>query len=219
MKIISNLSCTLLFAAILSACAQAPLPQPSNSSHPASTPSAQTAPVDKPGFAALLEAAKQGDLIAQVRVSHAFEMGDGIEKNMAQAFDWMGRAANAGYVPAQYFYGAMHASSRGTSLDVTKAIYWYQKAADQGYPDALYPIAYTYENGLGGYPQDYAQAVAWYRKAAETGNSYAFQRLAAAYRNGELGLAVDAEQADVWDKKFQANSKGGKLLSMPVGKQ
>lgn len=219
MKIESKTILALLVAASLSACAHAPAPDVAVAPGlQSATPSSVADAEKQRQFESLLDAAKQGDLDAQFVLAQAYEVGNGIEMNLDQAFYWYGKAANAGYVPAQFYFGAMYASSRGTPLDVAKAIYWFRKAADQGYPDALYPVAYAYEFGLGGLQQDNEQALAWYRKAADAGNPFAFLRLAKAYRSGELGLTIDAGQARLFEEKQQAAS-GGKLMSMPVGKQ
>ncbi len=168
---------------------------------------------------ALQAAANQGDLDAQFALAQAYEVGNlGLPLDQDKAFHWYGKAAHAGYVPAQFFYGAMHASSRGTPLDIPGAIRWYRKAAEQNYPDALYPMGYAYELGLGGLTVDWSQALYWYQKSADAGSVFAYQRLAKAYRNGEFGLTPDEAQALLFDAKTKLN-RGEELVSMPVGQQ
>jgi hypothetical protein len=199
--------------ALLAGCADVPR---SDSSHSAN---AMTPAPANGGLAALIQAAESGILDAQFTLAQMYEVGrKGVGMDLPLAFKWYTKAAEAGYVPAQYFLGGMYASSRGTPLDISKAIFWFRKAADQGYTDAIYPVAYAYENGLGDLPQDNAQALAWYRKSADAGNTFAFQRLAKAYRLGELGLTVDAAQAEQYDARIKPG-KGAQLMSIPVGKQ
>jgi len=219
MKIRYRKGWTFFLAASLAACAHGPALQGvSLPEQPLVTPSAAVQKETSPQFESLLKSAEQGNLDAQFILAQAYEVGNGIEKNLDLAFFWYGQAANAGHVPAQFFLGAMYASSRGTPLNLPKAVHWYRQAAAQGYPDALYPMAYVYEHGLGGVEQDNEQALAWYRQAADTGNAFAFLRLAQAYRRGELGLPIDAEQARIFEEKQKATSSG-RLISVPVGKQ
>ena len=208
-----------LTAVLLAGCASAPPRQSTAQPQPATAAATGTTNPAERTLAELRQAAESGNLDAQFTLAQVYEVGShGVPMDLDKAFKWYTVAAEAGYVPAQHFLGGMYASSRGTALNVAKAIYWFRMAADQGYPDSLYPVAYAYENGLGGLAQDNAQALAWYRKAADAGNTFAFQRLAQAYRLGELGLSPDAEQAS----QYQARMKLGpneRLLSMPVGKQ
>ena len=218
MEIKSRSSIALLLAVTLVACAVTPAPNTAAESVTQPTiPPKIAQDENSRQFASLIEAANLGNLDAQFILAQSYEVGKGIDKNIDKAFLWYGKAANAGHVPAQFFFGAMYASSRGTPGDVPKAIHWYRKAADKGYPDALYPVAYAYELGLGGLPKDDREALVWYRKAADIGNPFAFQRLAKAYRFGELGLEVDEKQASIFEEK-QKNS-GQSLVSVPVVNQ
>ena len=201
----------VLVGAMLAACTT---PQVSRPGQPvAAAPSASAA------FEALQDAALQGNPDAQFALAQAYEVGrPGVPVDQVKAFTWYSKAANAGHVPAQFFLGAMYASSRGTDLNIPMAVFWYRKAADKGYPDALYPMGYVYEYGLGGVARDQKQALAWYQKSADAGNAFANQRLANAYRMGDLGLTPDPERASELEAKVRLGNKG-QLLSLPVGRQ
>lgn len=211
MRIGNLLTAILLVVTVLGGCTSIKTSGSESQSKPAEVASVEVL--------SMQAAADKGDLDAQFALAQAYEVGKfGLQLDQNKAFYWYGKAANAGHVPAQFFYGAMHASSRGTALDVPGAIRWYRKAAEQNYPDALYPMGYVYEYGLGGLPVDGGQAVFWYRKSAESGSVFAYQRLLKAYRNGELGLAPDESQALLFEAKIKLN-RGEGLVSMPVGQQ
>ncbi len=46
----------------------------------------------------------------------------------------------------------------------SEAFIWFEKAASKGNAEAMYHLAYMFENGQGR-DQDYAQAINWYKKA------------------------------------------------------
>ena len=49
---------------------------------------------------------------------------------------WYKKAADQGYVGAQYNIGLLYENGEGVKRDFSQARAWYQKAADQGYKDA-----------------------------------------------------------------------------------
>ena len=63
-------------------------------------------------------------------------MGKGVLKNASLAFGLYQRAAEAGYVIAQYRTGILYQEGIGTAFDLKKAKEWLSRAAIQGYPEA-----------------------------------------------------------------------------------
>ncbi len=215
----------LSFCVILISCSSVQTAPTSTSS--SSQAAAASAPAAKPDEGSpwdrLLAKAGAGDVAAQFSVAQAYEKGDGaVPRDYEKAFEWYGRAATAGDRAAQFFYGAMYASHRGThgdtQEDIVNAVSWYRRSADQGYLDAFYPVAYAYEFGLGGYPRDNAQAVTWYTNCAVLGNPFAMRRLSLAYRNGELGLAVDVKKADEWAAQLDKSGMAKRIGPVPIAK-
>ena len=141
--------------------------------------------VDK-SFNLLKEAADKGSLAAYYLLGYYYrEQGDD-----ETAIDWVTKAANQGYAPAQDFLGNDY-----LCLDDTKALEWLTKAAEQGYADALYNIGMYYF-----YNEDYKTAFDWYQKAAELGHSGAEFSIGEAFYSGE-SVTKDYEKAVEWGKK------------------
>lgn len=80
------------------------------------------------GFKYLLEAAQQGDVVAQYNLSVAYSNGDGVAANETLAIDWLTKAANQGHFPAQYDLAIYYLSKKQPAL----AAPWMKKCADAG---------------------------------------------------------------------------------------
>jgi TPR repeat protein len=63
---------------------------------------------------------------------------------------WYQKAADQGYVEAQYNLGIAYTIGKGVLKDDKQAVYWYQKAADQEYAEAQsnLGVKYTFGKGL-----------------------------------------------------------------------
>lgn len=69
------------------------------------------------------------------------------------------------------------------------------KNAQSGEPESLLRIAWHYENGRGGLPQDKNEAVRLYKLAATQGNMHAQSNLGYLYQTGGGGLPQDEREA------------------------
>lgn len=160
--------------------------------------------------------ALRGDANDQFILAGMYERGQGAPQSYAEAAKWYRLAAEQGHAAAQFYLGSMYASARGVESDYAAAVMWYGKSAAQGYRDALYPMAYAHEYGIGGATIDYDAAVQWYLKSAQAGVWQAMDRLGKAYQNGELGLTPDAEMAKNWLAQGAAMRGNQQTLSVPV---
>ena len=75
-----------------------------------------------------LKLAESGDAASQAFVAHCLEYGQLIPKDVAAAFRWYRKAAEAGLPLAQQALCKMYADGRGTSVDLAQAEYWRKKA-------------------------------------------------------------------------------------------
>lgn len=75
----------------------------------------------------------------------------------------------------------------------------FKQAADAGDADAMFRVAYRYEQGLGTAPSE-ADAQAWYLRGAEAGHADAMTNLAFRFQTGR-GVAKDYAQAADWYRK------------------
>lgn len=130
-----------------------------------------------------------------------FEKGNDAyhSQNYAEAVNWFRKAADQGYVGAQYGLGVMYENGYGVDQDYAEAVRWYRKAADQGDAFAQCNVGYMYSNGYG-VNQNYAEAVSWLRKAADQGNAFAQFNLGYMYDEGE-GVDQDYAEAVSWYRK------------------
>jgi hypothetical protein len=127
--------------------------------------------------ARLLEAlAALGDPGAALRLARAYDSGQGVPADAAQAERMYLRAAAAGEVDALYNLGVFHDKARGGARNVEEAVRWFLRAADQRDAQAQLNLGILFYRG-GGVPVDHAQARAWLELAADNGNARARELL------------------------------------------
>jgi TPR repeat protein len=114
-----------------------------------------------------LPLAEQGDARAQLGLALMYFLGQGVQMNMAAAFDWCQKAADQGFAAAQYELGQFYEHPWRPELqDFAEAAKWYRRAADQDYAKAQDELGGMYEFGLG-MPKDYGKAEQWFGKAGD----------------------------------------------------
>jgi Sel1 repeat len=123
-----------------------------------------------------------------------YRNGKGVARDEAEAVRWCRKAADPGYVIAQYALGISCFYGQGVPQDFAEAARWYRKAAEQGYAVAQYELGFMYHHGQG-VPQDDAEAVRWYRKSADQGDENAQIILAVMYYRGQEVSRNDVETA------------------------
>ncbi len=119
-------------------------------------------------------------------------------RNYNAALTAFGKAAAAGYAPAQNYLGYMYRHGFGVTQDFARALAWYQKAAAQNHAGALNNIGYMYRHGLG-VERDYSEASTWFRRAAEGGDAAGQYNLGQMLADG-VGTAADYREALKWYK-------------------
>ena len=109
--------------------------------------SAARAAESNPGEEALkwwIERAEQGSPNMQYGMGQIYAMGNaalGVQRDEKQAAIWYRRAAEQGYVEAQFALGLFHEDGRGVVRDANEALSWYRKAAGQGHMLAKEKVA------------------------------------------------------------------------------
>lgn len=73
--------------------------------------------------------ARRGDPDAQYYVGNAYEEGRGTRKDLKQALEWYGKAAQQNLHDAQYKLGYFYENGLGVKQDIKKAMEWYKRAA------------------------------------------------------------------------------------------
>lgn len=74
--------------------------------------------------------AEHGDPRAEYMLGLAFNLGRGVPRDDAVAFEWYRRAAEHGVAAAQVNLGAMYANGDSVPQDYAQAIKWWRKASD-----------------------------------------------------------------------------------------
>ena len=88
-----------------------------------------------------------GDAGAQNDLGCAYSSGDGVAKNLKEAFMWFERSAKQGNKYGQYNVGRYYQYGFGVVKNVQSAIEWYEKSALQGYGKAANMLGQIYEAG------------------------------------------------------------------------
>jgi TPR repeat protein len=145
---------------------------------------------------ALLAKAKAGNAEAQYQVGNAYNYGDKVRQDYAQALIWYRKGAEQGNADSQFQLGGMYHFGHGVPQDDGEAFNWIVKAAQQGHIDAEFYISTCYGAGWGVIPND-AKEVIWLRRAAEQGDARSQFYLGHFYDAGR-GVPRDYAKAYFW---------------------
>lgn len=113
------------------------------------------------------QVAKSGSMSAMYVVACAYWKGEGIPKNLAQAYQYFYEASNK-YKEALYMVGVCKFNGWGTAEDKTDAVIYYRKASNQDCGEAQNALGCCYYNGTG-VDKDIKLAMYWFEKAIKQG--------------------------------------------------
>jgi uncharacterized protein len=91
-------------------------------------------------------AANGGHTRAQFYLGTCYDFGNGVNKDIAEAFNWYLKAAKKGKMEAQYNIGFFYKEGELVKQDYKKAVHWYSLAAKQGDTEAQRDLGYLYLN-------------------------------------------------------------------------
>jgi len=205
---------TLALLIALSVPGQEAVPTPAGQSSAASL-----SPQD---IAQLRAKAESGDPQAQVKLGAAYEDGNGVKQNYADAAQWYRKAADEANSEGQNDLGLMYYMGHGVDKDRAEAAKWYEKAARQKNPRAMFNLGAAYYNG-DGVAENNVIGYAWFLLAYEAGNQLAldpvnrmptelkpfqvadvYAYIAQMYEKG-TGLPQDDKEAFRWYQKAAQN--------------
>src|SRR5258708_4216986 len=109
-----------LFAFVLTGC------EPSRDASPGATPS-----LSKNRLEELKKSAVAGDANAQLQLAQRYDAGDGVSRDLNEAFIWYQRAAESGVVQATLEVAGRYRDGTGVRRDYEKAKYWWGVAAQK----------------------------------------------------------------------------------------
>lgn len=146
----------------------------------------------------LQTAAQAGNVRAQFFLASHYKYGQGVPKDLTQAFNWYLKAAQQGAAPAQLNVGQMYAEGKGVTADMGQAKLWLGNAAKQGDNRASYNLALIEEHS-----QNLANAYQWYDLSARDG--MLDQRIKDKAQGKIRTLAANLSPQDIQDAKNRAD--------------
>jgi uncharacterized protein len=144
-----------------------PAPLPVAEKAPPAPPKAAPQPSSATSSASpeqLRRDAEQGRPEAQLALGLLLLHGKGVPVNRAEAVQWLEKAANRNYAPAQYWLATTFDAARQTDR-----VKWLRRAADNGFGLAQFTIGQMYFSGQG-VVQDVIEAYKWLHLASRQGN-------------------------------------------------
>jgi TPR repeat protein len=104
--------------------------------------------------------AEAGQPIAAHRLGVMYVLGQGVDKDSAEATKWFTQAADQGQGESQHSLGLRYLWGDGVDKDPQQAAAWFTQAANQGIPDSATWLADMYWNG-NGVTADPVEAYKW----------------------------------------------------------
>ncbi len=156
---------------------------------------------------ALQTRAESGDAAAQLSLAVALRVGNGIDKNDADAMQWAHKAADQGNADAQDFVGFAYLRGVMVKRNTALAFAYFKEAADES-AQAAFNLGQCYF-GAQGTPQDCTKGVDWWENAAARGHGRAAAAAAMAYHAGE-GIPRNAKKArQLAERAAELGNAGG----------
>lgn len=146
-----------------------------------------------------IEAAKQGDAVAQVEIGNCYFNANGVGRDYEEAIKWWMKAAEKNQPAALYNIGMVYNFGLGVEKNESKAAAWYEKSANQGYVNAQYNLGCLYLYGQG-VKQNQSKALYWFKKAGDQNYPIACYNVGMCYYNG-WGTEVNPTLAVQWLQK------------------
>lgn len=111
------------------------------------------------------KAAEGGSVKGQYRMGVAYERGEGVEQDYAEAFKWYSLSARQKHKGGQYGLGRLYANGHGVKRDDAEAAKWFKLAAEQGVVYAQYDLGVLFLEGRG-VSRNFREAYFWFSLAA-----------------------------------------------------
>lgn len=164
-----------------------------------------------PGQAAqaILAAAGQGVVEAQLLLGQILLDGRGIEEDASVARRWFAIAAQGGSAMAHNMLGRCLEHGWGGEVSLAQAAMHYAHAADAGLDWGMYNLGNLLATGRG-VPADQAQALACYEKAAQMGHAKSMN-LYGRYLEQGIATAVSPVRAVRW---YRRSAEAGDFRGM-----
>lgn len=160
--------------------------------------------------------AQAGNAEAEVKAGKAYESGQGVARDYAQAETWFQKAADQGSLDGSLALGELYFNGHGVGRDFATAEKYMEAPAEQGNARAQYYLGWLYAHGQGVRFQDFNKAAEWLTRAANQNDGQAQQEMGDLSFSGS-GVAQNYEDAYVW-YLLAANHKQGKGVAKKLQK-
>jgi uncharacterized protein len=113
--------------------------------------------------------ARQGDLKSQWLLADLYKIGLCVPQNDQEAFEWVKKAADEGYIDAMRDVATFFMTGVGTTINIDQAKSYYLKAVEKNDGESAKLLGSIYENG-DSTAQDFNQAIKFYKLSCDLGN-------------------------------------------------
>ncbi len=151
-----------------------------------------------------LAAARMGHAEAQSVTAYMYYIGQGVGRNLEQAFLWNRRSAELGNASAKTTLAHLYTVGHGTRKDYALAIIWAGRAVVAGSVRGWCHLGNLHRNGLG-VPKSDTEAFKYFRAGANKRDRWCMFELGRAYETG-AGVQRNRAQALHWYR--QSADKG-----------
>jgi TPR repeat protein len=127
-------------------------------------------------------AAKQGDPEGMYRTGHCYRLGVGVERNLASAIIWFGKAAHADHELACYDMGQIYLNGE-IEKDPAMAANFYERGATLGNSYCQNKLGLLYRDGVGR-EKNLKEAFHLFQLSAQTNNEWGQYLLGCMYLQG-----------------------------------
>jgi len=128
--------------------------------------------------------AEKGTVTAQLLLGWLYQVGKGVQQNVAEAKKWYEKAAITQSPQAQFYLGNLFR----TMGEYNQVLDWLERSAAQGYSPAIYLLGQLYYMGEG-VDLDKQKASEYFKRAAEKGHLFAQRNIAYDMIKGRHGMA------------------------------
>ena len=143
-------------------------------------------------------AQKHPDAMAQHNLGLCYANGQGIEKDLKEAFKLFKASAEQGSADGQFQLAQAYNLGEGTDKNPKEAFRWYKTAAEKGNVRAQNNLAVMYSVGDGIPPKNIEMANRWFFRAAQQGLPIAQVNIAENFKNNLDKIPQDFSEAYYW---------------------
>jgi uncharacterized protein len=150
-------------------------------------------------FAVYMVSAREGFAPCQNSVGFAYEYGEGVTQDLAEAARWFKMAADQNNPDGQYNISQSYIHGTGVPKNHDEGIKYLVKAANNNHPTALFNLGCISDR-----EGEYEQAFEYFKRSAEAGHPPAQHNLGMCYAKGE-GTQRNDEKAISWFRVAAGN--------------